>query len=350
MGKREKDKRNLRRSMVGLCVFVLVLPCLWRMGGAGLALSEILPGQVSATAFSVGNGKKEETEPFPAKEKTVMGIGDVDFAKTAIQAEQPMANFKEQYQTFDALKSNLYVVDSRTAFLPKDIDVEKALSRDFSIDCKGKEPKVLIFHTHSCEEYADSDMTKGMEEGIWGVGERLKELLEEKGIPVLHDTGRYDMVNGQREVLGSYERMDAPIRQILKENPSIEVCIDMHRDGVAEGTKLVTEVNGKPCAQIMFFNGLCRLNKNGELTPAEGLSNPYIKDNLEFSLQMQAVSRGNFGNFNRKIYLNAYRFSLHFMPRSTLIEVGAQTNTKEEALNAMEPLSEILAEVLLPRK
>lgn len=33
-------------------------------------------------------------------------------------------------------------------------------------------------------------------------------------------------------------------------------------------------------------------------------------------------------------------------PRSALIEVGAQTNTCEEALNAMEPLSELLDLVL----
>jgi stage II sporulation protein P len=33
--------------------------------------------------------------------------------------------------------------------------------------------------------------------------------------------------------------------------------------------------------------------------------------------------------------------------RSILVEVGANTNTKEEALNAMEPLAKILAEVLI---
>ena len=38
------------------------------------------------------------------------------------------------------------------------------------------------------------------------------------------------------------------------------------------------------------------------------------------------------------------------MPRSTLIEVGAQTNTKEEIHNAMEPLAEILASVILEQE
>ena len=48
-------------------------------------------------------------------------------------------------------------------------------------------------------------------------------------------------------------------------NPTIEVAIDLHRDGVAEGTHLVTEVNGKPTAKIMYFNGLSRSRTNGDI-------------------------------------------------------------------------------------
>ena len=61
---------------------------------------------------------------------------------------------------------------------------------------------------------------------------------------------------------------------------------------------------------------------------------------------MKTAADSLFPDFARKIYLNAYRFSLHFMPRSTLIEVGAQTNTKAEAKNGMKPLAEVLASVL----
>lgn len=43
------------------------------------------------------------------------------------------------------------------------------------------------------------------------------------------------------------------MRPILEEHPSIEVVIDLHRDGVGEDTHLVTEVNGKPTAQDYVF-------------------------------------------------------------------------------------------------
>lgn len=149
----------------------------------------------------------------------------------------------------------------------------------------------MIFHTHAHEGFADSDMSKGLSEGIWGAGEELKRILEEEyGIGVLHDDGQYDVVNGKGQITGAYERMEPPIRKILAEHPSIEVCIDLHRDGVGDSTRLVTNINGKPCAQVMFFNGLCRLNKNGTTQAISGLENPYLKENLAFSLQMKKAA------------------------------------------------------------
>ena len=77
----------------------------------------------------------------------------------------------------------------------------------------------------------------------------------------------------------AYDYSEAAVRKILEENPSIEVLIDLHRDGVAEDTRLVTEINGKQTARIMFFNGLSRTRTNGEISY---LKNPYIQDNLAF--------------------------------------------------------------------
>jgi stage II sporulation protein P len=61
-------------------------------------------------------------------------------------------------------------------------------------------------------------------------------------------------------------------------------------------------------------------------------------------MQLQAVKY--YPDLTRKIYLKGYRYNLHLMPKATLIEVGGQTNTVEEAKNAMEPLADILDKVL----
>lgn len=249
---------------------------------------------------------------------------------------------------FSYLKSNFYIVDQRTDLLESDINVDEFLNMDLTIDKNSDGPKVLIFHTHSSEMYADSDPSKGVEEGIWGVGEELKNILENKyGIEVLHDTGRYDVVDGKNQILGAYERMEPAIAKILEQYPSIELVIDMHRDGVNEDVHLIDEVNGKTCAKIMFFNGLCRLNENGVLSDITSLPNQYLKENLALSFNLQVTANKLYPDFTRKIYINAYRYSLHMKPKSLLIEVGAQTNTKQEAKNSMEPLADVLSRVIL---
>lgn len=345
---KKKDKTWL--NIIGLIVFLLFLPLFFRMGGGQIVMAEVLPGQAAPKGLSL-------SALFEKEEKTVVsaniiGAEDVEFSKAlAVSAGgRPLQVTGEELakmKDLQYLRSNYYIVDSRTSLLAGDIDVEQALSLDLTIEKTKQNPKILIFHTHIHEGFADSDMSKGLSEGIWGVGEELKRILEEEyGIGVIHDAGQYDMVNGKGQTTGAYERMEPPIREILKKYPSIEVCIDLHRDGVAEGTRLVTEIDGKPTAQVMFFNGLCRLNKNGTPQAISGLENPYLKENLAFSLQMKTAANQLYPNFTRKIYLNAYRFSLHFMPRSTLIEVGAQTNTKAEVKNAMKPLAQVLASVL----
>ena len=130
---------------------------------------------------------------------------------------------------------------------------------------------------------------------------------------------------------------------LFRSNPTIEVVIDLHRDGVAEGTKLVSEVNGKQVASIMFFNGLSRTTALGDI---DYLPNPYIQDNLAFSFQMQLTAAEYYPGFARPIYLKGYRYNMHFKPKSLLVEVGAQTNTLQEAKDAMEPLADILYKVV----
>ena len=172
----------------------------------------------------------------------------------------------------------------------------------------------------------------------------MSELLNAKGISTIHHDGVYDLIDGKLDRSKAYEFSEVGVRKILEENPSIEVVIDLHRDGVGNDTHLVTEANGKQAAKIMFFNGLSRTKANGDIAY---LPNPYIQDNLSFSLQMQLASESMYPGFARKIYLKGYRYSLHMMPKSLLIEAGAQTNTVEEMRNAMELLSDVLAKVIM---
>lgn len=271
-------------------------------------------------------------------------VGEADPAEAAAQPTAPTVDMSiEKLRDFDYLLSNFYTVDSSTMIGPEQLNADDLLSRSMKIDNTTGGPKVIIFHTHSQEEFVDS--TPGdPATSIVGMGDYLTELLNEKGIETIHDTGVYDIINGQLDRSNAYENAEASVRPLIEANPTLEVAIDLHRDGVAEGTHLVTEINGKPTAKIMYFNGLSRTRTNGDI---DYLYNPYIQDNLAFSLQMQLASESLYPGFVRHIYLRAYRYNLHLLPKSLLVEAGAQTNTVEEMRNAMEVLADTLAHVIL---
>lgn len=252
----------------------------------------------------------------------------------------------EQLSNFDFFIKNCYVVDSTVADA-NIFNAKKLITEDLTLKTDSGKPQILIYHTHSQETFYDS--RKGVvEDSIVGVGEVLAQVLRKQyGIEVIHDTTTYDLVDGELERSLAYNVALPSIEKILQYNPSVEVIIDLHRDGLPEGMKQelgkrTTTINGEECAQIMLFNGLST-NSNG---PIEYLPNPNLKSNLAFSLQLFLEGKGRYPDLLRPIYLKAYRFNLHLKPRSTLVELGTQYNTVEEAKNSMKYLAEILVNVL----
>ena len=257
---------------------------------------------------------------------------------------QPVAEIPlESLQNYEYLLNEFFVVDPNTTADSSQINADELMNRDMTLQKDSARPQILIYHTHSQEEFADS-VEGDVNTTVIGVGERLAQILrDEYGYQVIHNTDTFDLVDGQLDRSKAYNYAEPVITQILEENPSIEVVIDLHRDGVDESRHLVTEVNGKPTAQVMFFNGLSRTAMNGNL---DYLPNPYIEDNLAFSFQLEYLAKQYFPDYTRCIYLKGYRYNLHVRPRSLLLEVGAQTNTVEEAMNAMEPFAWLLNRVL----
>lgn len=250
---------------------------------------------------------------------------------------------REQLTDFNYLLNNFFVVDPTTTALESQINADTLLGKDMKLEKNPEQPQILIYHTHSQEGFADS-VEGDTSTTVIGVGDYLVQLLQERyGYQVLHITDTFDIVDGQLDRSAAYNYAEPVISQALQEHPTIEVVIDLHRDGVDESKHLVTEVNGKPTAQVMFFNGLSRTNQNGEISY---LPNPYIEDNLAFSFQLEYLAKQYYPEYTRCIYLKGYRYNLHLKPRSLLLEVGAQTNTVEEAKNAMEPFADLLYKLL----
>ena len=244
---------------------------------------------------------------------------------------------------YDYLMNNFYIVDGNTDASAAKINAAEFLAEDFSLSHGPLEPQILIYHSHSQETFSDS--REGEEEdSIVGVGNYLTSLLTEKyGYQVIHVKEAFDMMSGELDRSKAYDYACDYVEKVLEENPSVEVVIDLHRDGIDEDRRLVTEINGKETAQILFYNGLSYTNTQGQVSY---LPNPYIQDNLAFSFQLEYQAALYYPTFYRGIYLAGLRYNLHLRKRALLLEAGAQTNTVQEVKNAMEPFADILNRVL----
>lgn len=243
----------------------------------------------------------------------------------------------DQEAEFETLLNRYFSMDAATTIDSSRLN-NSLLDLDLTLDTEAEGPQILIYHSHSQEGFVDTvegdDTTT-----IVGVGDYLEKLLTETyGYQVIHDRGVYDLVDGVLDRNVAYDYSGAAVEQWLSQYPQIQVIIDLHRDGV-DGKKFVVQENGKPTANLMFILGMSRTADQQDISY---LPNPYIKENMAFALQIQERAEIMAPGLMRNIYLMAYRFNLHYRPRSMLLEAGTQLNTLEEEKNAMEVFAGIL--------
>ena len=281
------------------------------------------------------NTRAAVTEP-PAEEETATAAAQVVPVPEIDLAPETLADY-------DYLMNHFFIVDSATETTAEQINAAQFLAEDLTLPKEAGLPQILIYHSHSQETFCDSREGKE-EDTIVGVGDYLTKLLSETyGYQVMHVTEKFDLAGGELDRSKAYDYARAWLEPVLKENPSIQVVIDLHRDGVPDDRRLVTEINGKETAQLLFYNGLSHTINSGDLSY---LPNPYIQDNLAFSFQLEYQAALYYPKLYRGIYLAGLRYNLHLRPRALLLEAGAQTNTVQEVKNAMEPFADILDRVL----
>lgn len=319
------------------------------------AYEEIPESEFQAETEQPGQEGREEVQPVPeSAEEADPSLSELLRAENeaALQAQiqaQQLSSFVPHvkqtqvdlalFENYETLVQQFYTIDANTMAGSDQLDIHKFLGEDLTVSREDEGPQILIYHTHSQEAFLDS-VPGDASTTIMGVGERLTTILtEEYGYEVLHHLGQYDIESRN----DSYSEALTDLETILREYPSIQVVIDLHRDEMPENVHLAMDLDGRPTARFMFFNGLSRTRKTGNIAY---LYNENLDGNLAFSFQMQKAAMEYYPGLTRKIYLKGYRYNMHLRPRSLLIELGAQNNTVEEAMNACEPLAHILDLVL----
>ena len=234
-------------------------------------------------------------------------------------------------------------MDNHTSY---SVDVEALLSEPLTIRPQAGQPFVLIVHTHTTESYTpagqttyhdgDSTRTQDKTQNVVRVGDEIAAQLEAAGISVIHDT----TINDYPEYNGSYTRTLKIIESYLEKYPSIQVVLDVHRDGMtkADGTKLkvVADVDGQKTSQVMLYIG----------SDEGGLKHENWRENLKLGLRFQQSMSEQFPRLARPLNFVKERYNMHATPGSVILEVGSDGNTLEEACAAAKYAGKAIAGVL----
>ena len=200
----------------------------------------------------------------------------------------------------------------------------------------GKDPVVLILHTHATESYLPSSEgnyhRKGRLNTVRDAGDVLAETLNEAGVPCVHDSTLHDEKSYNQAYSRSYETTEA----LLKKYPSIECVIDLHRDAVpGEVTAATVSIGGKKCAKYSYV--------------VSNVVDTY-SDNLAFIQKMNATAAKKYDGFTGKILERGYRYNQNLSSKYMLLEIGYNRNDIEEVRNTAEYFGKILAETLKHEK
>lgn len=256
----------------------------------------------------------------------------------------PVIEEKPVYHEYSLNSENIRI-KNKTEY---EINPSELLTDDLNIHIDPKSPQVLIIHTHGSEAYkpdgddiyeaSDPSRTEDTNYNVVRIGDRLTELLEARGISVLHDRELYDYPT----YTGSYTRSMESIESYLSEYPDIKVVLDLHRDALesADGTvvnRTAAEINGRVCSQVLLIVG----------SNYSGLDHPTWQENLKFALHLQADMDEKYPGLTRPVTISQYRYNQHATTGSLIVEVGCTGNTLQESLIAVEHFADCLGDVLL---
>lgn len=199
------------------------------------------------------------------------------------------------------------------------------------------EPLVGIYHTHARESFLPEvapGSTNFEEAQSWDmsltiveVGRYLAEQLGSEGIGVVHSA----VVHDDPGRLGAYLRSLPTAEQMLRDNPSIRILLDIHRDARPRKDTTVT-VGGKSAARVMVVLGT-----------DQRLPHPQWKKNYEFALALVRNMECSYPGLSLGIYPKMDRYNQHLLPGALLLEVGGVENTLAECFWTADILSDVIS-------
>lgn len=327
----ELEKKCLRWSLWFVGFAVLLRLCSSDVFARWVGQPEVLQLLFFAQTGHYVNLEVKETQPSttqPKEEEKTPPEEEPEFLEEETEEEDP------EYTVFNKDDAVLVEVNSYCGY---EVDVFSLLQKPLTWNLTGKDPTVLIVHSHGSESYKNTEnytpsseyRTLDKQYNMVSVGALLAERLEEMGIGVIHDTTLHDYPSYNQ----SYTQSRKSVKEYLEKYPTIRLVLDLHRDAAvkADGTQIgyTVKVDGQKAAKVMLVVG----------TDASGRNHPNWQENMALAVKLHAQLEKEAAGICRPISFRRQRFNQDLSTGAVIVEVGAAGNTRQEALRAAEVLA-----------
>lgn len=194
-------------------------------------------------------------------------------------------------------------------------------------------PAVVIYHTHTSENYAPNPThaEPGSAGDIVAVGVELAAQLDRRGIRSIHVPTVHD-----QEWSRAYEASRQSIAETFARVESVAALLDIHRDAIEEldpGLSTQPAESGQGAARILLVIG--------------SLENPQAQANVAFAEALRDALERRHPGVARGIRIIARGANGDMHPRSVQAYIGDyRSSSLEEAKASAAMLADALAEVL----
>ncbi len=208
----------------------------------------------------------------------------------------------------------ILTVDESRALAVYKADVSQEIVPELSVPVQAAPaeaaPLIAVYHTHSDESYIPTDgkaSTPG-KGSIMKVGEVFVNKLNELGYRTVHNKTIHEPHDAN-----AYHRSRRTFVKLLANQPA--ALFDLHRDS-APLRSYITRIRGQDVAKIVLVVG--RQNQNRRATE-------------NYAKQIKAAADSKYKGLVRGIFIAHGNYNQDIMPRSMLLEVGTQYNSRAAA-------------------
>lgn len=274
--------------------------------------------------ISNDKNNKEDTEKTTNKKETEENTSD-------------KVNNKDEFIKMYVGEENMPTTQVSLNTMTKGVYISNPLYTSNILTTSDK-PQILIYHTHGGETYSNSPEgnyhSEDKPNSTLEIGAMLTQELASRGRAIVHNTTYHDLPDFN----SAYTRSLKTIQNMQAKYGSIDIVIDLHRDG-RDFNKIskeefhkqtTTTIDGKDVAKFLFVVGEKSQNS---------------KRISELAEDITKFAETKYPGITKPVVRKDYaRFNQFTSDNHLLLEVGGNANSIEEAKASIPYIAEIIDE------